>query len=284
MSLRSVLVAGATGTQGGAVTNHLLERDVEVYALTRNPESNAAHELAERGATVVAGDMSEQNSLASLIEDVDGVFCVTTFAQGGVEGEVEQGTTMAEAAADIGVEQFVFSSVGGAERDSGVPHFESKFEIEHRIEELGLPATIVRPTYFMRNFEGMREQITDGTLALPLDEGVSLQMVDPDDIGALVAEAFDNPDRYVGEKIELAGDERTLEGMAGVFSDVVGTDVEAEHVPIEVTRESMGEEFATMFEWFNENGYEADIDALRREYGIDLASLETYLREHEWEQ
>lgn len=282
-----VLVAGATGQQGGAVADRLLSGDhgdFEVHALSRSPESDACQLLAEQGATIVEGDLGEKDTLRPAVEDVDAVFCVTQFFTAGHEGEVEHGTNLAEVAADVGVEHFVFSSVGGAERDTGIPHFDSKYEVEERIRDLGLPATIIRPVFFMQNFEGQREGITDGTLALPLVEDVSVQIVNVDDIGGLAAEALANPDEYEGRAIELAGDEGTLEEMAGIFTEVTGTDVEAQHVPIDAAREQMGEEYAVMFEWFNEHGYEADIDALGREHDIDLSSLEEYLREYGWAQ
>ena len=282
-----VLVAGATGQQGGAVADRLLSGDhgdFEVHALSRSPESDACQLLAEQGATIVEGDLGEKDTLRPAVEDVDAVFCVTQFFTAGHEGEVEHGTNLAEVAADVGVEHFVFSSVGGAERDTGIPHFDSKYEVEERIRDLGLPATIIRPVFFMQNFEGQREDITDGTLALPLVEDVSVQIVNVDDIGGLAAEALANPDEYEGRAIELAGDEGTLEEMAGIFTEVTGTDVEAQHVPIDAAREQMGEEYAVMFEWFNEHGYEADIDALGREHDIDLSSLEEYLREYGWAQ
>jgi uncharacterized protein YbjT (DUF2867 family) len=282
-----VLVAGATGQQGGAVADRLLSGDhgdFEVHALSRSPESDACQLLAEQGATIVEGDLGEKDTLRPAVEDVDAVFCVTQFFTAGHEGEVEHGTNLAEVAADVGVEHFVFSSVGGAERDTSIPHFDSKYEVEERIRDLGLPATIIRPVFFMQNFEGQREDITDGTLALPLVEDVSVQIVNVDDIGGLAAEALANPDEYEGRAIELAGDEGTLEEMARVFTEVTGTDVEAQHVPIDAAREQMGEEYAVMFEWFNEHGYEADIDALGREHDIDLSSLEEYLREYGWAQ
>ena len=282
-----VLVAGATGQQGGAVADRLLSGDhgdFEVHALSRSPESDACQLLAEQGATIVEGDLGEKDTLRPAVEDVDAVFCVTQFFTAGHEGEVEHGTNLAEVAADVGVEHFVFSSVGGAERDTGIPHFDSKYEVEERIRDLGLPATIIRPVFFMQNFEGQREDITDGTLALPLVEDVSVQIVNVDDIGGLAAEALANPDEYEGRAIELAGDEGTLEEMAGIFTEVTGTDVEAQHVPIDAAREQVGEEYAVMFEWFNEHGYEADIDALGREHDIDLSSLEEYLREYGWAQ
>lgn len=282
MTVESVLVAGATGNQGGAVADHLLERGVKVHALTRSHESDAARALEERGATVVEGDMNEKDSLVPLIDDVDGVYSVTAFFEAGYEGEVEQGTNMAEVAAETGVEHYVFSSVGGTERDTGLPHFESKYEIEQRIHDLDLSATIIRPVSFMQNFETQREDVLTGTLAQPLAEGVSMQLVDVNDIGALVAEAFADPDRYVGEAIELAGDELTLEEMAAVFSEVTGVDVEAQHIPVDVAREQMSEEFVAFFEWVNESGYDADIRALERDYDLDLTRLGTYLREHGW--
>ncbi len=281
----TVLVTGATGTQGGAVADHLLSGDhgeFEVHALTRHPESNEAHDLAERGAEVVEGDLSEQNVLRPLVEEVDAVFGMTNFWEHGYDDEIEHGENLAEVAADAGVDHFVFSSVGGADRDTGIPHFDSKWVIEQRIRDLDLPATVVRPVFFMQNFEATREEIEDGTLANGLAEGVSLQMVDADDLGEFVAEAFADPDRYLGEAYELAGDEHTLESAAEAFSSVLDREVEPVHVPIDEFREQMGEEYAVMFEWFNEHGYEADIESLRADHDVAFTDLGTYLREHDW--
>ncbi|UPW00703.1 NmrA/HSCARG family protein [Halorussus gelatinilyticus] len=282
---QTVLVTGATGTQGGAVADHLLSGDhgeFAVHALTRHPESAPAHDLAERGAEVVQGDLSEKNTLRPIVEEVDAVFGVTNFWEHGYDDEIEQGTNLVEVADEVGVDHFVFSSVGGAERDTGIPHFDSKWEIEELVRDLDLPATVVRPVFFMQNFEAAREDIENGTLANALAEGVSLQMVAPDDIGGFVAEAFADPDRYVGESYELAGDEHTLESAADVFSEVLDREVEAVHVPLDEFREQMGEEYAVMFEWFNEAGYEADIEALRADHDVEFTDLETYLRGHGW--
>ncbi|WP_137285257.1 NmrA/HSCARG family protein [Halorussus salinisoli] len=281
----TVLVTGATGNQGGAVTDHLLSGDhgeFEVHALTRHPNGTEARKLAERGAEVVEGDLAEKNVLRPIVEEADAVYGVTNFWEAGYEGEVEQGTNLAEVAAEEDVDHFVFSSVGGADRDTGISHFESKWEIEERVRELDLPATVVRPVFFMQNFEGMREDIEEGTLATGLAEGVSLQMVDVDNIGGVVAEAFADPDRYVGEAFELASDEHTLESAAETFSSVMGRDVDPVHVPVEDIREQMGEEYADMFEWFDEEGYDADLDALRANHDVEFTDLETYLREHGW--
>lgn len=279
----TVLVTGATGNQGGAVADALLDRGFGVHALTRSPGSDAARALDARGATVVEGNLNDAETLSRLVSDVDAVYCVTTFqGDGGVEAEVTQGTTMAEVAADVGVDLFVFSSVSGPRAETGVPHFDSKFEIERRIESLDLPATVIRPAFFMRNFERMREEILDGTLALPVEPGTPFQLVAPDDIGALAAAAFADPERYAGDAIEVASDERTLNEMAAAFTDVTGVHVEARSVPIDVVLEESGEDVARMVEWRREHTHRADLDALCRDHGLDLTPLDAYLREHGW--
>lgn len=282
MAVQSVLVSGATGTQGGAVADHLLERDIDVHALTRSPESDAAQMLEERGAIAVEGDMSERDTITPLMENVEGVFCVTDFYEAGYDGEIEQGTNMAESAADVGIEHFVYSSVGGAERDTRIPHFDSKYEVEEHIQNLDQQTTVVRPVFFMQNFEGMRDDISDGSLAMGLEPRISLQMVDVDTIGRFVAEAFENPTEYGGTAIELADDELTLEAMAVRFADLMDQPIEVTSVPLDALEEQMGEEYAVMFEWFNEHGYEADLAGLRADHNIEFTRFERYLDKHDW--
>jgi len=288
MSERRILVVGATGQQGGAVAEQLLSWDGEptfsVDALTRNPAGDAARRLADVGATVVEGDLLDPGSLEPLVAAVDAVFSVSVFRAGGPEVERRQGMNVAEVAADVGVEHLVYSSVASADRDTGLANFEPKRAIEERIAELGIPATVLRPTYFMQNFEGQRAAILEGTLALPLEPDVSLQLVDVDDIGAMAVRAFADPTRYVGGTYELAGDEHTLASAAAVFSDVTGVDVRPESLPVEAAGEQVDEVHAAMHRWFNEHGYEVDIAALRREHDVAFTDLESYLRRHGWDR
>jgi uncharacterized protein YbjT (DUF2867 family) len=111
---RTVLVSGATGQQGESVARELLERGFGVRALTRDPEKPAAKELAERGAEVVRGDLDDRSSLERALEGVYGVFSVQNFWEAGYEGEVRQGTHLADAAKEAGVSHLVYSSVGSA--------------------------------------------------------------------------------------------------------------------------------------------------------------------------
>jgi uncharacterized protein YbjT (DUF2867 family) len=278
-----ILVCGATGKQGGAVARSLLERGFRVRALTRDPQKPEAQALAEQGAEVVQGDMEDRSAVDQvLIEGVYGVFSVQNFWVTGYDGEVQQGKTVADAARAAGVDHFVYSSVGSAHRKTGIPHFESKREIEEHVRQIGLPFTIFRPTFFMQNWEWTREMILGGTLAQPLDPDKPLQQVAAEDIGAFAAIAFENPDSWIGREVGLAGDEQSMSEIAETFGRVIGREVSYYQVPWDQFEEQMGEEATLNLRWINDVGYEADIAALRQEYP-ELTSFERYLRTHGWE-
>ena len=129
-----VLVTGATGRQGGAVIRHMLPKGWRLRALTRNPAAQAAKELARQGVEVVQGDLEDPPSLERVCRGVYGIYSVQDFWAVGAKREVQQGKNLADAAKKAGVQHFVYSSVGGAERNTGIPHWESKWEIENAIK------------------------------------------------------------------------------------------------------------------------------------------------------
>jgi uncharacterized protein YbjT (DUF2867 family) len=279
---RVVLVVGATGKQGGAVARSLLDRGFQVRALTRDPHKPEAQALVEQGAEVVQGDMDDRSAMDRALEGAYGVFSMQNFWETGYDREVQQGKTVADAAKAAGVEHLVYSSVGSAHRQTGIPHFESKAEVEEHVREIGLPYTILRPVFFMQNWEMMREMVLGGTLAQPLDPDKPFQQVAVEDVGAFAAIAFENPDRWIGREVDLAGDEQTMPEIAETFGHVIGREVSYYQVPWDQFEEQMGEEFTVNYRWFNDVGYEADIAALRQEYP-ELTTFEGYLRSHGWE-
>src|SRR5450631_2128012 len=131
-----IAVVGATGNQGSSVVDALLARGARVRAVVRDPDKLTARALADRGVELTVGDLTDPPSLDSLFDGVDAAFAMTTPLPGGTEQEAATGIAIADAAARAGsrapargrpgVPHLVFSSVGGAERESGVPHFESK--------------------------------------------------------------------------------------------------------------------------------------------------------------
>jgi uncharacterized protein YbjT (DUF2867 family) len=281
----TVLVTGATGRQGGAVVRHLLPKGWRLRALTRNPSSHAAQELARNGVEVVQGDLDDPSSLDRALRGVYGVYSVQDFWTVGAKREVQQGKHLADLARKAAVQHFVYSSVGGAERNTGITHWETKWEIEKHIRKLALPATILRPVSFMETYHILEVEvgILKGKLADPVRADKHYQTIATDDIGAFAALAFERPKDFIGQELEIAGSELTNLEAAKVFSRVMGKPVKFQRLPLPIVRLFLGKEFYQMFRWFNEAGYQADIPDLRRRYPeIQLHTLEEWLREEGW--
>ena len=283
MSTKLILVAGATGQQGGAVARHLLKQPgFAVRALTRDSAKPASRALAQQGAEIFQGNLDDPASIRRALEGIWGVFSVQNFMETGYEGEIRQGKLLADAAKAAGIQHFVYSSVVSADRQTGLPHFESKWQIEQHIARSGLSHTILRPAFFMQNWYGfLREPILNGTLPLPLNPQTRLQQISVEDIGAFALLAFQNLSKWAGRTVELAGEELTMQRVAETLSHVLGRSVKYVQVPWDQFRQNAGEEMTKMYRWFQDVGYHADIPALRREYP-NLSTLEKVLRQQDW--
>ena len=282
---KTVLVTGATGRQGGAVIRHMLPKGWKLRALTRRPGGEEAKTLARQGVEVVQGDLEDPGSVARATEGVYGIYSVQDFWAVGAKREVQQGKNVASAAKKANVRHFVYSSVGGAERKTGIPHWESKWEIENAVRELGLPATMIRPAAFMEMYyiDQMELGLLRGKLADPIRGDKPYQTIASDDIGAFVALAFERPTEFIGKELEIAGSELTNLEAAEVFSRVLGKPVKFQRFPLPLVRLVLGKEFYLMFRWFNERGFQADIGTLRRRYPeVHLHTLEEWLHMEGW--
>lgn len=262
---RPFAVLGATGQQGGSVVDALLAQRQPVRALVRDTGSARARALRDRGVEVVAADQEDGESLRRALTGAAALFLMTTFeGADGTEGEVRRGVTVAEAAARAEVPHVVYSSVGGAERDTGIPHFESKRRVEQRLSEL-VRTKFVRPTFFMEN---LTPQLAGGgagelVLRLPVAGDVGLQMVAVRDIGAAAARVLVDPDVLAGDAIELVGDELTMTQVADRVASVLGRPTRYEGLPLSVLGDD--EDMRAMFVWFSAvPAYQGDVDGTRR--------------------
>jgi len=263
----------------------MLSKGWKLRALTFRADPATIERLANQGIEVVKGDMEDPASLERAVRGVYGVYSVQDFWSVGAKREVQQGKNMADAARNAGVQQFVYSSVGGAERNSHIDHWESKWEVENYIRKLRLPATIIRPAAFMENYyiDEVEIGILKGKLLDPIRADKTYQTIAIDDIGAFVALAFDRPKEFIGSELEIAGSELTNPEAAEVFSRVLGKPVKFRKLPMPMVRLVLGKEFHQMFRWFNEAGFRANIPELRRKYPeVQLHTLEEWLREEGW--
>jgi uncharacterized protein YbjT (DUF2867 family) len=269
---KTILVTGATGHQGGAALRHLRDRGFTVRALTRDPDSQKARGLVGHGTEVVRGDLDDPAALSRALDGVDGVFCVQPRG----EAEVRQGKGLIDAIKRTRVSHVVYSSVGGADRKTGVPHFETKYQIEEHLRGTGLHYPILRPVFFMENWLGMRDRIESGVFAQPLKPETRLQMVAVDDIGAFAALAFERSKHWDGRAVELAGDELSMNELAQAFTRMSGREVRYEQTPWDEFEKQAGPEMTMMYKWFEDAGYQADTSALRQEYS-NLTSFDRWL-------
>lgn len=276
-----ILVTGATGHQGGAVARHLLQRgNFTVRALVRDQNKPAAQALQQAGAELIRGDFNNRASLDQAMQGASGVFSVQT-PEDGITAEIGEGKTIADAAKTAGIEHFVYSSVGSAERNTGIPHFDSKFQIEEYIRATGLPYTILRPVFFFYNYNAMRPALENGIFSQPLRAQTKLQQLSEEDYGAMVAQVFEHRADFLYREQEVAGVEMTMTQIADVFSRVLAKAVTYQQIPFEVFEKQAGAEVTLMYRWFENIGYAADLAQLKRDFS-EPTSLETYLRAHGW--
>src|SRR5258706_11268030 len=278
----TVVVTGGTGNQGGAVVKGLLERGHQVRVVTRSTDSAKARELAKAGITLVRASLEDTAALTKALEGATSLFAMTTPFEGGTQAETRQGISAADAAKAAGV-HLVFTSVGSANRQTGVPHFDSKYEVEKHIAKIGVRATVLAPVYFMENLHFGKEQLANGIYPPPPPPKRTLAQVALADIGAVAVRLLMDAGRFTGKRFDLAGDELTGNDVVAILSRVTGRPFAYYQVPLDVIRQSMGEDAVKMYEWFDRVGYTVDRAALHREFpDVAFHDFESWAKTQDW--
>ncbi|MEV0762046.1 NmrA/HSCARG family protein [Nocardia sp. NPDC050435] len=288
----SILVIGATGQQGRATTHHLLDHGWNVRAFVRDPHTPTAQALHDIGAELTVGDLDDTDTLRTAMTGVHGVFLMLTMMEGvhitdaGITAEIRRGTTVVELAEELGITHLVYSSLqGAADPHSGVDYYAAKRTIEQAITDAALPATILRPTFFMDNFQTFNRPVRtdngDIQLNLAVHPEIPMSLIAVDDIGAFAALAFDRPGDYIGKTIPLAGDRLTPPQIAEVFARVTGLATHSNQIPVEQVK-AFDEQVGKMFAYFNQGpDHPVDTTTLRAEHP-ELHDLESYLHAVNW--
>jgi len=281
-AVHRVLVCGATGRQGGAVSRALLAHGFEVLALTRSPQSAAAQELEGLGARAVVGDLSQAASLHPIMKGVDAVFSVQNYWERGVgaEGELQQAKNLLAAAEANGVRHVVQSIMARARTYDGIAHFESKQRIADRLRLGPLPFTTLGTVWFMDN---ILDPKMGGSLNLPILAGslashVSFPMLATADIGKACVKILQSPSAHAGKHFDLIGDRRTVAQMKQVYAHVTGRRAKWYRMPRWVMR-WINKEFAEQLAWHNRIDFDGQPDQLRAWLG-EPVTLEQFLRQH----
>jgi uncharacterized protein YbjT (DUF2867 family) len=274
----TIVVTGATGRQGGAVTRQLLKDGWRVRALTRNASQPQARALADLGAEVVQGDMADRDSMLAVFKGAYGAYSVQNPMISGHAGEIQQGKNVADAAKQAGVQHLVYGSAAPGVPGTGVGSWDAKLEIEAHMRQLGLPVTILRPMAFM-------ELLTDKSFYPPastwhvmpklMGESRPLGWLCMEDLGIIAAKVFAHPDRFVGQDIRLASDIQTIDGCRAIYRDVVGKAPPRWPMPLWLFQRFVGTDLTTMWRWLGT--HEIDLDT-----GPTIAIHEGALGLPEW--
>jgi uncharacterized protein YbjT (DUF2867 family) len=287
---RRVVVCGATGQQGGAVLRHALQREGwEVVALSREPEGEKARRWSKEGAQVVRADLEDRDSLIRAFQGADYVFGLTQpwspdYRKCHPEREVEQGRNITEACRETGVKLLVMSSAAHlAEGKTGIPHVDSKLEVEAYVSQSGVPFTFIRPVQFMDNLGSPFFPIRRGSIRGFVDGKVRVPYVAVDDIGAFAALIFDGPEGFIGQGLDLVGDFISGEELCLLLSRLRGGErFRYRSVPRWLMK-LWAKEFYAMrlaFEEFGKPPYREDIweiIAACRKFHPGLMSMEAFL-------
>ncbi|MFI0941421.1 NmrA family NAD(P)-binding protein [Streptomyces sp. NPDC021020] len=276
----TVLVTGATGKQGGAVARRLLGAGYAVRAFVRDADRPAARALAALGADLAVGDFDAPASLAEALRGVHGVFAPQPgdLPDPDPGRNVRRGRALVDAAAAAGVAHLVYSSAAPVGRGSGVGHFEAMAEVEAHLGASGVPATVLRPVFFMENWSYLMPQARGGgrSGAVALAPGTALQMIAVADIARIAADCFAHPGEFTGRTLEIAGDELTVRQVAEAFTAADGAPARLARTPLDELRRE-APYLVDFYAWLDGAGYQADVAALRGRWP-DLLTFGAWLR------
>lgn len=264
----TIVVCGVTGRQGGAVARHLLADGWRVRGLTRQPDAAKAREVAAQGVEVVQADMADRAAMDRALDGAHRVYSVQSFAIAGPEGEIAQGRNVADAAQAAGVRHFVYASSGTGSA-TGVPSWDTKAAVTEHIRGLGLPLTVLRPECFMEIMTDKEfyPNVTAWHIMPNLaGTGTTIPWLAVDDLGAVAAKVFADPDRYIGQDIPLAGDVKSLAECRAIWTEVNGKPPRSFPMPLWLFKRvagPSGTDLPIMWRWLRTGAVEKDPGATR---------------------
>ncbi|HET6291864.1 MAG TPA: NmrA/HSCARG family protein [Kribbella sp.] len=311
-----IAVVGATGSQGGGLVRAILadpEQQFAVRALTRDPQSAKAQELAAAGAEVVEADLDDETSVRKAFDGAYGAFVVTNYwvsrtpeeeaARTRAEMELEQAENAARAAKDANVAHVIWSTLedtrphfgddeGVPSVDDGrykVPHFDAKGEANELFTRYGVPTTFLQTTFY---FEAMQQGMgparnADGNLVLtlPMDDE-PLSGIAGEDIGKTALGIFKRGTDFIGSTVSIAGDHLTGAQYAEALTAALGEKVVYKPYTWDEFRRlgfPTAVEVANMFQFYAQDSDrftgDRDLD-LVRELNPELQSFASWLAKH----
>jgi len=277
-----ILVFGATGQQGGAVSAALRARGWPVRAFVRDPGSRKAKALADIGVELTQGELSDPGSIRSAMFGAYGVFSVQPNSgqnpSSGLadEDEIRFGRTIADIALEVGVKHLVYSSaIVVSKGPTGVPNLDCKLKVEAHLRGLALRSTVIRSGTFMELLLQPGAGLEAGAFSFFVEPDQTTPLIAVDDIGQAVASVFEDRERFGSQAINLAGDAPTGRAIGTALSRAAGRQIRYQRYPEKVL--AANPVLARLVPVFEPERWEMpDIGALNRSFG-GLLTFEAWL-------
>jgi len=308
MAKKIIVVFGATGSQGGGLVRAILsdtETEFAVRAVTRDPNSDKAKELAKLGAEVVAGDVDDPATIHRALQGAYGAYFVTFYwAHYSPEKEKAEAAAFAQAAKDAGLKHVIWSTLEDVKEfvplhddrmptlmgKYKVPHFDGKGESDKFFTETGVPTTFLRASFYWDNFiyfgSGPKKG-EDGKLYLTLPIGdAPMAGIAAEDIGKCAYGIFKKGAPMIGKTVGIAGEQLSGDQMAKSLSKALGKEVIYNKIPAATFR-SFGfpgaEDLGNMFQFYDE--FADELNKIRdvktsRELNPSLQNFDQWLTKH----
>lgn len=251
---KSILVIGATGKQGYAVVQQLLDEGWHVRALTRNANNEKLSALNHTNLEIFEGDLSNKEALEQAMAGQYGVYSVQPIIKDDVEEELRQGKSIIETAEQQNIDYVVYSTAGGVNRNRKGPHFEALAEIENTLASSTLNYTIIKPSFFMDNFLRITT-VEEGRIYIPefISPDIKFAMISTEDIAKIAVNIFNDAPQYNHQAIEIASDELSLNEVIEIFSSATSKPAMIQGSFTSGTAERS---------WLEEKGYEVNFDQM----------------------
>jgi uncharacterized protein YbjT (DUF2867 family) len=279
-----ILIVGATGNLGGAVTRMLLAQGEPIRILARS-QSNY-QPLADAGAQVALGDLKQRGSLDAACQGADTVITTANSAARGGEDTVqtvdlEGNRNLIDAAKAAGINQFIFVSVLTADPNSPVPFLQAKGETEDYLRASGTPYTIIAPNGYM-------EVMVGGVVGMPAMMGQPVTIVggghrkhsfiSAGDVAAFILAAISNP-AAINQKLLLGGPQPlSFRDAVAIYERVLGHQIQVRSVAPGEPVPGLPQMIAQLLAGLDTYDSPIDMTETARTFGIQLTPLKEVAR------
>ncbi|WP_315834155.1 SDR family oxidoreductase [Bradyrhizobium prioriisuperbiae] len=263
-----ILITGASGKTGRAVTQALVARHHDVRALVHRAESTEA--MIRLGAReTLVGSMADPDVLRRAAEGTRAIYHICPNVS---PDEILFGRNAIAAARAAGTRRFVFHSVLHPQIEA-MSHHWTKMRVEDLLFAAELDVTILQPTAYMQNLlAGWRSIVEEGILRVPYPVTSRISLVDLSDVAEVAARVLTEPG-HENATYELVGTAPLNQtDVAEVLSEALGRTVraEAESVKAWDARAGAGgmataerDTLISMFRYYERHGLAGNSNVLR---------------------